>query len=32
MMILTPPSQGTTPQILNLEFPMLTWGPKQKPK
>jgi len=30
MMFLTPPRQGTNPQILKLEFPMQTWGTKQK--
>jgi len=30
VMFLTLPSQGTTPHILKLEFPMQTWGPKQK--
>jgi len=28
MMFLTIP-QGTTPQIMKLEFPMQTWGPKE---
>jgi len=30
IMFLTPPHQGTNPQILKLEFPMQTWGLKQK--
>jgi len=29
---LTPPHQGTTPQILKLKFPIHTSGPKQKRK
>jgi len=29
MMFLTQPRQGTTPQIMKLEFPMQTWGPKE---
>jgi hypothetical protein len=29
---LTPPRQGTTPQILKLKFPVYTTGPKQKRK
>jgi hypothetical protein len=32
MMFLTLPRQGTTPQLLKLELPMQTWGPKQKSK
>jgi len=32
MMFLTPPHQGTTPQILKLKFPVHTAGPKQKRK
>jgi hypothetical protein len=32
MVFLTPPCQGANPQILKLEFPMQTWGPKQKRK
>jgi hypothetical protein len=32
MVFLTPPHQGTTPQILKLKFPVHTSGPKQKRK
>jgi hypothetical protein len=32
LMFLTPPLQGTTPQILKLKFPVHTSGPKQKRK
>ena len=32
MIFLTPPRQGTTPQILKLKFPVYTSGPKQKRK
>jgi len=32
MMFLTPPRQGTTPQILKLKLPMHTSGQKQKHK
>jgi len=31
-MFLTPPRQGTNPQILKLEFPTQNWGPKHKRK
>jgi hypothetical protein len=30
MIFLTLPRQGTTPQILKMEFPMQIWSPKQK--
>ena len=32
LLFLTLPSQGTTPQILKLKFPVHTSGPKQKHK
>ena len=32
MMFLTPSHQGTYPQIMKLQFPTQTWGPKQKHK
>ena len=32
VMFLMLPRQGTTPQILKLEFLMQTWGPKEKRK